>query len=45
MLKQSNQATIDDTFMIGQLGACFSKIKVVDHSIDLDDLFQKISKY
>ena len=45
MLKQSNQATIDDTFMIGQLGACFSKIKVVDHSIDLDDLFQKISNY
>ena len=45
MLKRDTTAINDDTFIVDQLDSVFSKIKIIDGSVDKDELHCQLLDY
>jgi DNA (cytosine-5)-methyltransferase 1 len=45
MLKKNTPAIIDETFIVDQLNSVFSKIKIIDNSVDKDEIQRQLINY
>lgn len=45
MLKKNTPAIIDETFIVDQLKSVFSKIKIIDNSVDKDEIQRQLVNY
>lgn len=45
MLKKNTLTIIDETFIVDQLNNVFSKIKIIDNSVDKDEIQRQLIKY